>query len=343
MLWIDADNAAEHLRRFGHVPPDAPLEVEELPGGVSNQVLRVRYRDRRAPDFVLKQARPQLRTPIPWFCGVERIWREIDVLHVCGRVVDPEQVPTLLWVEWENYLFAMSAAPADHRTWKQELLAGKFDPQRAAACGRLLGRIHAATWLDRPVALKLHDRRLFHQLRLDPYFGTVARAHPRWAPKFDALVRSLLDHARALVHADFTPKNLLVFPEGMTLVDFETGHFGDPAFDVGLFLAHLVLKGFYHAPEYEPMLRLGERFWEAYAPALRERAGGREFGALEARAVRCFAGCVWARIDGTSQVDYLDDERRRDAVRHLARYLLTQEPPTWDDALDACRARLQTV
>ena len=35
---------------------------------------------------------------------------------------------------------------------------------------------------------------------------------------------SLDRHPRSLVHADFSPKNLLVSAEGLMMVDFETGH-----------------------------------------------------------------------------------------------------------------------
>ena len=35
-----------------------------------------------AADFVLKQARAQLRTRQEWFSSVERIWREAEVLTI---------------------------------------------------------------------------------------------------------------------------------------------------------------------------------------------------------------------------------------------------------------------
>ncbi len=72
------------------------------------------------------------------------------------------------------------------------------------------------------------------------------------------------------MHADFSPKNLLVYDggRGLMMVDFETGHYGDPAFDLGFFLSHLVLKAFYHAPRHEPLLELTEQFWIAYRETL---------------------------------------------------------------------------
>ena len=43
------------------------------------------------------------------------------------------------------------------------------------------------------------------------------------------------------------------------------------------------------------------------------------------------AGCLLARMDGKSRVDYLPGESQRNAVRTLARKILADEPRTWDD------------
>ena len=50
------------------------------------------------------------------------------------------------------------------------------------------------------------------------------------------------DEERTLVLGDFSPKNILVHAGGLVLLDFECAHAGDPAFDLGFFLTHLVLK-----------------------------------------------------------------------------------------------------
>jgi 5-methylthioribose kinase len=46
------------------------------------------------------------------------------------------------------------------------------------------------------------------------------------------------------VHGDFSPKNLLIYGNSLMLIDFEVGHYGDPAFDLGFFLSHLTLKAY---------------------------------------------------------------------------------------------------
>ncbi len=162
------------------------------------------------------------------------------------------------------------------------------------------------------IAEKLGDRELFMQLRVDPYYRTLASARPEAQAPIDALIASLEDHPRALVHADFSPKNMLLFDEGeredLMLVDFETGHYGDPAFDLGFFLSHLVLKACYHLPDHARYLDLTQEFQKTYDSRLLPRIGEAELTALWTRGVQNFAGCAWARLDGKSPVEYLRDE-----------------------------------
>src|SRR5487761_1093893 len=277
MHLLDETNAEPYLRQQGWVTRDERVVVRRLTGGVANEVLYGSRTDRAKRDSVLKQARPQLRTPEPWFSSIERIWREVEVLRICQRLLLAETrpeatvsgelmaaTPRVLHEDRDNYVFAMSAAPPDHRVWKADLLGGRVEPIIAEACGRLLGRLHAGAWHDAEVAKQLDDRRLYDELRLEPYYRFVARAQPRYAAAFERLIDQTWRERHTLVHADFSPKNLLVYDGGLLLVDFETGHYGDPAFDLGFFLSHLALKAVYHAPAHDAYLALTVVFWNSY-------------------------------------------------------------------------------
>jgi 5-methylthioribose kinase len=356
------------------VDGDERVVVRRLTGGVSNEVLYVARPDRAGADFVLKQARPQLRTPEPWYSSVERIWREVDVLRICQRLLGADShteaaasgapiaaTPRVLHEDRHNYAFAMSAAPVDHRVWKADLLGGRAEPYIAAACGRLLGRLHAGSWHDPRVAAELDDRQLFDELRLDPYYRFVARHHPGEAPAIERVIDETWRERHSLVHADFSPKNLLVFGDGecpvganttavgpyesaanvggLLLVDFETGHYGDPAFDLGFFLSHLVLKAVYHAPAHEVFLNLTDVFWRHYLPEMETKVSPSDLEQLEGRAVANFAGCAWARLDGKSQIDYLTDPHRREVMRGLCQELLRHPAQAWQTVRDEVRQR----
>lgn len=352
MRLIDAGNAVEYLRNSGHVGAGDNVVVTRLSGGVSNEVLYVGFPDAPQRDFVLKQAREQLRVADPWFCDTNRIWREVDVLHLCQQLLAARRdlaarTPRVEWEDRDNYCFAMEAAPREHTVWKRQLLEGRaeggvgFQPAGniAAQCGRLLGVIHAGTWRQGEIERQLGDRRVFDKLRLDPYYRTLAQRRPELAPSLTRLVDSVWSHRLCLVHADFSPKNLLVYAGGLMMVDFETGHFGDPAFDLGFFLSHLLLKAFYQAPQHDPLLALTERFWEGYWEELTGTVAADECSALIARGIQNLAGCAWARLDGKSPVEYLTDPRRREQVREVCRELLEDQPGAWDDVLSLCRDR----
>lgn len=343
MLLIDSSNAENYLRQSGHLADGQVVTICELAGGVSNVVLLV-SKGTAEPWVVLKQVREQLRVPEPWFCSIERIWREVDVLEICHRAItraqDPASsssalgidVPRVLFVDRDNYLFAMSAAP-QHVVWKAQLLSGLICKSTAAACGALLGTIHAVTWMDSDVESRLRDTGFFDALRVDPYYRHVARQHADVSSALNRLAQSLVEHPRCLVHGDFSPKNLLVHEGGLTLVDFEVGHFGDPAFDLGFFLSHLVLKAVRSDSGWKDFFALTLAFWDEYRRKLLPVCGPAELEAVEQRGIGNLAGCMLARVDGKSRVDYLDSTGQ-DQVRLFGRDLLWQTPKTWPEVID---------
>lgn len=311
MTPLSVDNAADYLRRTGRLAHDACVEVQWLAGGVSNAVFRVRPVQPAGTDFILKQACERLRVAEPWFCSIERIWRETAVLRVCHDVVGPQavahgfhlSVPELLWEDRDEYVYAMPAAAADAPTWKERLLAGDANPAAGAAIGGLLGRLHAETWRNEDLAREFGERSFFEALRLDPYYRHTAQMRPDLAPAFDALLQETAASARCLVHGDFSPKNLLVTADAITLLDFEVGHFGDPGFDLGFFFAHLALKE--HLAQTPALHAVRKEAWEAYYHALSQRLPDDELQSLRLRATQHLGACLAARVDGKSKVDYL--------------------------------------
>ena len=213
-------------------------------------------------------------------------------------------------------------------------MEGRVDPEIAARLGTILGTIHADGSTHPALRGTLADTSLFEELRVDPYYRTVARRHPDLAPGIEALIAAMdrPDNERTLVLGDFSPKNILVHAGGLILLDFECAHAGDPAFDLGFFLTHLVLKEIRviaaadgHGPRY---LGLTRGFWEAY---LKRRALGPGATAeLIRRTNQHTAACCLARVDGKSPVEYLD-ERGRALARSLARRALQDEPSSWGE------------
>jgi 5-methylthioribose kinase len=241
-------------------------------------------------------------------------------------------VPRILFEDRENYLFAMDAIDSRHIVWKKELLAGRIRPEVALRLADYLAAIHRGTHGNPQVARQFEDREVFVELRVDPFYRHVARVHPEIAGPIDALIDEMWQTRACLVHADFSPKNVLLvdFADGgpeITLVDFETAHYGDPAFDLGFFLSHLMLKGIRAGANADAYLQLARAFWENYSLATGSLASLPAFepANLERRVVGHLAGCALARVDGTSPVDYLPHTWQRELVRSVCLRVMTDK------------------
>jgi 5-methylthioribose kinase len=331
MTELTADNLLDYLRHTGHLRP-GPARALPLAGGVSNIVLRV---ETRGQAFVVKQSRPQLRTPDGWFSDLDRVYREQEVMQALHPLL-PEVVPAVLFADRDNYVFAMSAAPTPHQVWKEQLLAGEVDLDLAERVGAVLGRIHQATAADAGLVEPFRDHTVFVQLRVDPFYQRVQQRRPEVASAIEPLVQQMLTVKEALCLGDYTPKNILVHDQGFMLVDYETAHCGDPTMDLGLFLCHVVLKAFRRPAWRQRYWNLTRAFWFGYAPQVHFRP----LTELEARGIGHFGACLLARIDGTSPVDYLSAEPVRQAVRLLGQRVLWDRPASWEETLALCEGEM---
>jgi len=325
MLELDEASAAGYLRERHGI---AATRVEALSGGVSNIVLRVETREGR---FVLKQSRPQLRTRDAWFSDLDRIYREQEVMEALAGVLPDDTVPRILFADRANFAFAMSHAPPA-RVWKEMLLGGEVEPALGERAGHVLGLIHETSARQAERFAPFADRAVFVQLRVDPFYRRVQERRPEVAAAVAPLIESMLTRREALCHGDYTPKNMLVHDRGFMLVDYETAHLGDPAMDLGLFLAHLLLKAVRRPEQRAGFFAVIEAFWQGYTAEVRFAA----HADLETRGAAHWGACLLARIDGTSPVDYLPEEPKRDLVRRLGRAILNDGLRRFDDIRGWC-------
>lgn len=337
MIEIDCDNVVEYLHRVGILKNERDARAQWLTWGVSNVVLRVFVEPRQ--DIVVKQSREQLRTKADWFSRLDRIYREADVMQILAKILPPQAVPNVLFEDRENYVFVMEAIDAEHRVWKEDLLNGQVDLQMAEILAHYLATIHRETRELVDSASQLADCEVFDQLRVDPFYRYLINRHTDLKPAIDQLVAESLSVKECMVLADFSPKNILItesdgknLPQ-VTLVDFETGHYGDPAFDLGFFLSHLMLKTVLHRRSPGSMLELIKQFWRSYIDG-RQIVEASDVRELNRRTVAHLAGCMLARIDGKSPVDYLEDNNQQELVRDYVRYLFLSPVVEVEAAID---------
>lgn len=320
MIKLSTENVVDYLTETGRLPIGVSARAELLAWGVSNMVFRIS--PSLGDDFVVKQSRKQLRTKAAWFSRLERIHTEMDLMKILAARVPAGAIPRVLFEDRANYLFGMEAVAADHRVWKADLLAGTADQSVARTAGKLLAAIHRETSFQTLLETQFGDRTVFDELRVDPFYRFVIYRHPQIRPALEAVIDEVLSLSVCIVHADFSPKNILLTPDAVSLVDFETGHFGDPAFDLGFFLSHLLLKTIKHADQRQRFLDLAEAFWDAYQTGLGEilfKTASPFFRKdLERRTLGNLGGCLLARIDGKSPIDYFDQDWQKETARSLA-------------------------
>ncbi|MBI2302717.1 MAG: phosphotransferase [Armatimonadetes bacterium] len=311
------------LRAAGLVAEGDEVAVEPLGGGVSNDVYAARVGERW---FVLKRALAKLRVKEDWRSDVDRVHREAACQRWLAGVLAPGEVPAVRWECFERHAYVMDRAPLDCVNWRDEMLAGRVDPDAAARAGIMLGAIHAAGRVDVSMKECFGSKHVFDQLRLDPYLRTIAARHPALAEPVNHCLAQCLASTETLVHGDYSPKNILLQPGRNVLLDHEVAHCGEPCFDLGFFFTHLCLKALHVAAQRSALMVQVPAAWAGYRHVYPHVSEARWLPYL---------GCMMlARVDGKSPAGYLtaDEEER---VRKLAPRLLRGELTTLEEALAA--------
>ncbi len=318
-----------YLRQTARIASTESPTLTTLAGGVSNKTVLVTFST--GESWVLKQALPKLRVAVDWFSDPRRIEREALGIRCLSEIAPPGSITPLIFEDPAEYLLAMQAVPQPHDNLKTLLLAGQLNLDHIDQFATLLGLIHRAGRARRDEFSKIFaDRSFFESLRLEPYYLYTASQVPQAADFLEALVDETRGRSLTLVHGDYSPKNVLVHAGRLILLDHEVIHFGDPAFDLGFSLTHLLSKA-HHLRHLRPQfLQATRRYWDTYLHAL----GPSPFGELERQAVRHTLACLLARVAGRSPLEYLTfDEKARQKAAVLQ--LLESPPPSIADLIDS--------
>ncbi len=302
----DPASLAAYLRATGHLNSAAPIRVQVLGGGVSNRTVLITGVDGGA--WVIKQALEKLRTNIDWFSAPERILVEAAALKILQVLAPSGCTPALIFEDPQRFIIAMQAVPQPHENFKAALLQGHIDAERIAAFGRLLGTIHRRGWQRRAQIRTLFARRdFFETLRLEAYYAFSGQQVPPAAGFLNDLIERTRARQITFTHGDYSPKNVLLRPERIILLDHETSHFGDPAFDIGFAMTHLLSKAHHLPPWRASFVQAARLFWDEYRLACGDVPWA---GELEPYAVRHTLGCLLARVAGRSRLEYMNAHER---------------------------------
>lgn len=323
------DALLDYLRHTDRIGMDEDPRITVLAGGVSNRTVLVERTKGEA--WVLKQALTQLRVAVDWFSSPERIHREASGLRTLPHLVPHGTIPALIFEDHTQHIVAMAAVPLPHENWKSMLLAGRLEQTHIEQWGRLLGSIHRHAYEQRDeFAADFVDCSFFESLRIEPYYGYTATQIPQAAHFIDMLINETRQQRVTLVHGDYSPKNILIVNNRLILLDHEVIHWGDPAFDLGFSLTHLLSKAHHLHQLRDVFAQAANVYWQVYHQMLDDLPWTT---GLEARAVRHTIGCLLARVAGRSPLEYLTpDEQSRQ--RDILMPLLAHTPQTIPDMID---------
>ena len=317
----DAVALTASLARMQLIEADERPTLTPLPGGISSLIARA---DTKRGPLCIKRALSRLKVAATWLAPVERNAAEVKWMRVASEAA-PGSVPQILGHDESAHLFAMTYLdPAEYPNWKAQLRDGAVELATARAVGQRLAAIHNATALRADIARDFANDETFHAIRLEPYFGATAEAHPDCAPALRRLIATTASTKRVLVHGDVSPKNILVGAHGPVFLDAECAWYGDPAFDLAFCLNHLLLKCLWRAASTAAYLASFDALAESYLSVVQwERVDE-----LEARTAAMLPAMLLARVDGKSPVEYLTSAKDKDRVRGFAKPRLREPVKT---------------
>lgn len=314
------DALVRYLKTRGSIGSSEQPTVTVLGGGVSNRVVLVARENGEA--WVVKQALPKLRVAVDWFSSPERVHREAAALRWLTEL--GVRVPAFRFEDFDHHLMAMDAVPQPNENWKTMLLAGRLEMSHIDAFAQILADLHTRSRARRTeIEAAFADRSFFESLRIEPYYAYTAEQVPAARSSLSEVVSLTRANRLSLVHGDFSPKNVLVHDQELVLLDHEVAHFGDPAFDIGFSITHLLSKA-HHVRDQRTLFQEGAlRYWTTYW----RQVGRQDWSeGLEYRSVRSILACLLARVAGRSRLEYLDQSERETQLR-VVLSLMAETPP----------------
>jgi len=279
-IRLDESNVFEYLRACGALAPGETATIGPAGDGNINWVRRIRAGD-GSRSFVLKQARPALERFPEYRASTGRLIFEARYYEV-SAAWDRERVrPEVLHFDPEQRVLLLEDLGDVERL---DAALARGAPATDALCrvAAFLGSVHAAT-RDPGLAehfrneemQRLHGEHVFalpyrpNDFPMSPALAECARRVWRddaLRERIDAAHGRYLEPRGALVHADAQAGNILLAERGAVLLDAEIAHVGDPAFDVGVLVAHVTILAIARGERESLGTRL-QRLWDAYVGA----------------------------------------------------------------------------
>lgn len=291
---------------------DDSFSVQRILGGHVNRVYRV------CSDSIVLIAKEVLHKYDP-ATGItltsSRSQLEYEVLRFLNSIL-PGTFPKPLLLDKGTNLILMEPAPPGSQLLENQLLDGLFDSVTAAKLGYHMALLHLCTAFRNDLKKQFANNKVL-QFKLNRQCFAV-NMNARDVNTLRHSIQRLTATKIALVHGDLCPKNVLVRPDGMLLVDLEEAHYGNPAFDIAYAIAHYWLIGIVRSVPSDAYCQAIECVLAEYTRHVGSRLPPLKFNDI----VILVSAFVLSRLDGPARPSWCPPNPQTTRARGLAADLL---------------------
>ncbi|MEK6920318.1 MAG: hypothetical protein AABX82_00425, partial [Nanoarchaeota archaeon] len=241
-------------------------------------------------------------------------------------------VPKILFSDPENFVMGMTAVSEDAKLHQQELFEGKFHFDIAYALGNFTAELHSKTW-QKPEIEALFSA----SPGLDLRAVTITPAFEKYPTHKKIFHKAFLKSRKnkcCLVDADITQKNILLHDGTFTKLDFETVHYGDPALDVGIMIAHYFLLAIVYPHWKKEYLLCAALYWQGYQASVTFKMPDLFFTNMKNYCAMMMIG----RVDSDVVLPWLDEKHHE--VREVAVGIFDSECNNLRELLSSVEKRI---
>ncbi|KXU34362.1 hypothetical protein AXK11_08615 [Cephaloticoccus primus] len=243
----------------------APQRLQPATGGLFNRVLQVQSPAgtaylKRFTDAASSGDFPALPTSAAQRCLVAARWHELALR--ASTKVPQVAVPALISVKPELDLIAMEqarGAPLYDALW------GEDRDTDAALHAVVAWQAALHVLAPTPRAPLLAASRPFKAFKVDlQYTCLLVEVPPALHAAARDFVAAYLQQEAEPVHGDLNSRNILIGKDGVSVIDFEQGHFGEGVYDLAYLLSEYVIRELRAAADPEPVITAA---WAKYCQA----------------------------------------------------------------------------
>ena len=287
------------------------INVEPLKGGVSCEIYKV---DTATNSYCIKKALKKLRVEKDWYADPIRSYYEYLWLKKTKKIL-PNSIPEVIsYNRIKNYLIIEYLNMSKYSNLKEDLLKGKVDLNNLNKLTKKLLYIHKN--------LKSHyNKKIFQshnfnfiKLRINPYLLELNKTYPELKKYINETVKLLRNNQHTVIHADFTPKNILVSKNKQIILDAETANYGDPSFDIVSLINHLIIKLLFVNKNKKNFVLALKKIFNIY----HSNVTWEEKQDIIKRSKTLLPLMILARVDGKSPVEYIKNNKEKNKLRRIA-------------------------